>query len=243
MAYGFVSAYLVSSLFAVSAAPSSQQTILGMSSLMAVAGMFGGILPDIDQLEFWGPSELRKYFVHKKTLHYISGYLAAAVVLLAAAVYLEGFRGWALALACLCVAAWLHSVMDILDGWRDDNPTQGIYEHLTRRWLPSLRLILFAGTYEWVIQALAAVFFIAISAHISQMVLPGWLVTTIAYFAIWFVSVAFDVFYRAPRRQPRELRSIRAFRGIRYGLVVLGSGFQMLGPQPPDVVGTILHHQ
>ena len=40
-----------------------------------------------------------------------------------------------------------------LDDWREDHPDEGIYEHITRTWLPSKRLIHFAEMREWVVQA------------------------------------------------------------------------------------------
>lgn len=85
----------------------------------------------------------------------------------------------------------------------------------TKQWLPSLRLVMFAGLWEWVIQALAAVGFIAISANLPQLVVPGWKIATLVYFVIWIISVVFDALHRAPKRQAIEEESIRALRGLR----------------------------
>ena len=146
------------------------------------------------------------YFTHKKTLHYLLGYFALGTLLFITALESHQNSFWLLVLACGSVGAGVHCIMDPFDGWRDDNPQQGIYERLTRRWLPSLQLVVFAHMWEWVIQAFATIWFIAISAHLSHLLEPGWLVTTGTYFAIWIVSAAFDVHIRASDRQARELR-------------------------------------
>jgi hypothetical protein len=213
MAYGFVSAYLLGLLFVFGVAPSSYPVVMPLTAWLALAGLVGGFFPDIDQLEFWGPVSIRKYFTHKKTLHFISGYLILSLLLLGMATILPQYLIQLLVLACACVAAGVHSIMDPFDGWRDDHPEQGIYEHLSRRWLPSLRLIMFAGMWEWVVQAAATIGFIAISANLSQLVVPGWLLATTAYSTIWAISAGFDAFHRAPKRQPRETAAIRTFRG------------------------------
>jgi hypothetical protein len=213
MAYGFVSAYLLGVSFAVVVAPSSYSAVVPITAWLALAGLVGGFLPDIDQLEFWGPVAIRKYFVHKKTLHYISGYFLASLLLVALAALISQFLIPLLILACICVAAGVHSLMDPLDGWRDDHLEQGIYEHISRRWIPSLRIVMFAGMWEWVIQAAATIGFIAISANLSQLVLPGWVLATVTYFVIWAISAVFDAFHRAPKRQPRESAALRSFRG------------------------------
>jgi len=213
MAYGFVSAYALGLIFTFGIAPSSRPLVLPITAWLALAGLVGGFFPDIDQLEFWGPDSIRKYFVHKKTFHYISGYFLACVVLVVLAVVFAEYLIQFLVLASASIAAWIHSVMDPLDGWRDDHPEQGIFEHITRRWLPSLRLIMFAGMWEWVVQAAATIGFIAISANLSQLVVPGWVLATVIYFVIWAISAGFDAFHRAPKRQPRESASIRTFRG------------------------------
>jgi hypothetical protein len=185
--------------------------VLPNTAIFALVGLAGGLFPDIDQLEFWGPPFIRKYFTHKKTLHYLLGYLILGMILFIMALQNQS-SFWSLALACGSVGAGVHSVMDPFDGMRDDNPEQGIYEHLTGRWLPSLQLVVFAQMWEWVIQAFAAIWFIAISVHLSQLLQPGWLVATETYFAIWIVSALFDVRIRAPDRQARELKFLAVKR-------------------------------
>lgn len=215
MAYGFVTAYGISLAFATALGPSTYPLVASSTGLVVLAGLIGGFFPDIDQLEFWGwPKSIRKYFTHKKTFHFIAGYLALSIAcLVLAATYPQSVLLFLL-LACWSFGAWVHSLMDPLDGWRDDNPKEGIYEHVTRRWLPSLRLVMFAGMWEWVIQAFAAIWFIPISANLSPLIFPGWKFGTVAYFLIWLISAVFDAFHRAPKRQPRERDLVRTFRGL-----------------------------
>ena len=213
MAYGFVSAYGLALLFAVVVAPSSYPLVMSTTAWLVLAGLVGGIVPDVDSLESMG-------FVHKKTCHYIFGYLLATVLLVAIAALAPQYQVPIIALACITLAAWLHSIMDLADGFRDNDPSQGIYEHIVwRRWLPSRVWIPFAGTWEWVLQAFAALLFIPISANLSQLVMviavPNWKVGTIAYGVIWVMSVLYDVLRQIPKRQAREFAKARTFRGIR----------------------------
>lgn len=178
--------------------------VLPITAWCALCGVLGGAIPDIDQLEFCGPLPLRKYFTHKKTLHYISGYLILAIILLGLAIALRQYVVTLVLLGSVAFGAWVHSMMDPFDGWRDDRMDEGIFEHVTRKWIASLHLVLFAGMWEWVIQAFAALCFIAISANLSQLIVPGWQLGTGVYFVIWLVSVVYDAGYRAPKRQVKE---------------------------------------
>ena len=214
MAYGFVSAYVLGVVFAVWIAPSTAPVLMPLTAILALAGAIGAVFPDIDQLEFWGPGSIAKHFTHKKTLHFITGYLMLSTILIILATYFPEYALGLMFAACWSFAAGIHSVMDPLDGWRDDHPEQGIYEHLTRKWLPSLRLIHFAGLWEWVIQAFAGVCFVAISANLSQLIIPGWQIGTLVYLSILLVSVVFDARLAAPKRQPKELPYIRSFVGV-----------------------------
>ncbi len=213
MAYGFVTAYVLSVTFAIWVAPSTYQVLMPATAILALAGAIGAIFPDIDQAEFWAPKSIGKYFTHKKTLHYITGYLILSSILVILAIFFQKYVFWLIVAACWSFGAWTHSLMDPLDGWRDDNPEEGIYEHITRKWLPSKRLIHFAGMWEWVVQAFAAVWFIAISANLSQLLIPGWQLGTMAYLGIFSISAVFDARHRAPKRQPRELPHIRLLTG------------------------------
>jgi hypothetical protein len=213
MAYGFVTGFMMAVLFMIAAPWAS--FVLPNTATFALVGLAGGLFPDIDQLEFWGPPFIRKYFTHKKTLHYLLGYLILGTLLFIMALGNHENSFWFLAVACGSTGAGVHSIMDPFDGMRDDNPQQGIYEHLTRRWLPSLQLVVFAHMWEWVIQAFAAIWFIAISVHLSQLLQPGWQVATETYFVIWIVSAVFDVHIRASDRQARELKLLAIKKGTK----------------------------
>jgi hypothetical protein len=120
--------------------------------------------------------------------------------------YQSQYAVWLLGLACASLGAGVHSAMDPFDGFRDSDQNQGIYEHVfLRRWIRSLNVVRFAHMWEWVIQAFATIWFIAISANLSQLIAPGWQIATGTYFAIWFVSAIFDVHIRAKGRQAKEL--------------------------------------
>jgi hypothetical protein len=206
MAFGFVSSYFLAVLFATQIAAYSYPVVMPITAVFALVGLFGGLFPDVDQLEFWGPMRLRKYFVHKKTFHFLLGYFIATVLLLVLAVFESQYAVWLLGLACASLGAGVHSAMDPFDGFRDLDQNQGIYEHVfLRRWIRSLNVVRFAHMWEWVIQAFATIWFIAISANLSQLIVPGWQIATGTYFVIWFVSAIFDVHIRAKGRQAKEL--------------------------------------
>lgn len=206
MAFGFVSSYFLAVFFVTHVAGYAYPIVMPMTAIFVLVGLFGGLFPDVDQLEFWGPPWIRKYFVHKKTFHFLFGYFIATVLLLGLAVYETQFALWLLGLACASLGAGVHSAMDPFDGFRDSDQNQGIYEHVfLRRWIRSLNVVRFAHMWEWVVQAFATIWFIAISANLSQFIVPGWLVATGVYFVIWFISAVFDVHIRAKGRQAKEL--------------------------------------
>ena len=206
MAFGFVSSYFLAVLFATCIAGYALPVVMPITAILALVGLLGGLFPDIDQLEFWGPTWVRKYFVHKKTLHFLFGYFIATVLLVVLAAFESQYVVWLLGLACASLVAGIHSAMDPFDGFRDSNQNQGIYEHVfLRRWIRSLNAVRFAHMWEWVVQAFATIWFIAISANLSQFIVPGWQVATSTYFVIWFISAVFDVHIRAENRQAKEL--------------------------------------
>ena len=198
MACGFVSAYVLAQLFAWSFTP-SYPAVVSVSVWFVLAGLVGGFIPDIDAFESKG-------FVHRKTLHYIFGYLIAAI-LLAILVLVPLYLGsshqiWVAAFVCVPVGAWIHSVMDLADGGRNNDLSQGVYEHVIwKRWLPANNRIPFADWQEWSLQAFAALCFIPISATLPQLDLvivavPGWVLGTGAYALIWIVSTWYDLHHQ-----------------------------------------------
>ena len=209
MAFGFVSSYFLAVLFATHVAGYSYPVVMPITAAFALVGVLGGMFPDIDQLEFWGPVWVRKYFVHKKTFHFLFGYFILTVLLVVLALFESQYVVWILGLACASVGAGVHSAMDPFDGFRDSDQSQGIYEHVSRRWIRSLNVVRFAHMWEWVIQAFATIWFIAISANLSQLIVPGWQIATSTYLVIWLVSAIFDVYVRAEKRQAKEAAIVK----------------------------------
>lgn len=218
-AYGFVTSYPLILLFVSVTSPTTYAMVMPVTAWLVIAGMVGGVFPDLDQLQFWGPPSISKHFRHKDTCHYISGYFIATAALLTATVFVPSYALWLLGMACASFGAGFHSLMDLLDGWNDGNPAWGIFEHVTKRWLPSLRWVMFAGLWEWIIQAFATIWFIWISANLSSLTIlawrfPGWGVATGSYGSIWVVSTLWDARHAA-ERQERERELIRAIGRIK----------------------------
>lgn len=183
MAWGFVWAYVLALIFSLSV-PSSYPLIMPATAWFVIVGLVGGGFPDVDGWESRG-------FVHRNSCHYIVGFLFATLILVGVAVLFPQYRFWMVLFACFTLSAWIHSIMDLADGGRNNDLSQGVYEHVfLRRWLPARNWIPFAKMYEWVLQAFAALWFIPISASLSR---PGWILGTTAYGFIWVVSVLYDV--------------------------------------------------
>jgi hypothetical protein len=166
MAFGFVSAYALALFFAIMA-PLSHPLIMSTTALLALAGLLGGFVPDIDRLEYGS------IIVHRKTLHYMLGYLVATVILLVIAAFAPQSQALTiLMLACLTLGAWVHSIMDLGDGGRNNDLSQGVYEHVIwRKWLPANDWVPFASPKELLLQAFSALLFIPVSANLSQIVI------------------------------------------------------------------------
>ena len=191
MAWGFVLAYLLALILSI-AVPSSYPLVMSATAWFVIAGLFGGALPDFDGWESIG-------LVHRKSCHYIFGYFFATLMLVGIAILSPQSRFWAVLFACITLGAWFHSAIDLADGGRNNDLSQGVYEHVfLRRWLRAHDKIQFARMYEWVLQALAALWFIPISANLSQLTgsLPNWSLGTLAYAAIWAVSLGYDIHHQ-----------------------------------------------
>jgi hypothetical protein len=218
-AYGFVSSYALAMLFVKFISPASYALIAPVTAYLVILGMLGGLFPDLDQLQFWGPPAISKHFVHKKTCHYIAGYFITTVGLLTVAYLFRDYALGFLGVGCASIGAGVHSLMDPFDGWNDNNPKWGIYEHIHFGWLPSLRWVMFAGMWEWIVQAFATIWFIWISANLSALTvfdwsMPGWTVATVSYAFVWVLSMLWDA-RAAVERQTRERAAVRAIRGTK----------------------------
>jgi hypothetical protein len=198
MAWGFVWAYALALILSI-AVPSSCQLVMSATAWFVIAGLFGGGFPDFDGWESIG-------LMHRKSCHYIFGYFFATLMLVGIAILSPRSRFWAILFACITLGACFHSAIDLADGGRNNDLSQGVYEHVfLRRWLRARNWIPFAGMYEWVLQAFAALWFIPISASLSQLTasVPNWLLGMLAYAAIWVVSLWYDVHH-----QVRTMRRI-----------------------------------
>jgi len=101
--------------------------------------------------------------------------------------------------ACFSMGAWLHSVMDVFDGyWRD--PEKGVYEHITGRWIKPRGWVPYASLWEWVLQSLSNVLAIGISPHLHTLFLPGVENRYTLLYGNWAISAMYEALIEAPRR-------------------------------------------
>ena len=107
----------------------------------ALAGVLvGSVLPDLDM-----------YAGHRRTLHYPTGYTAAAIPAVAAATFFA--TPLAVAGALLLVGAAVHCRMDRYGGGLELRPWEGtsdraVYDHAKGRWLAPKRWIRYDGAPE-----------------------------------------------------------------------------------------------
>ncbi|MBS7626305.1 hypothetical protein KEJ51_04595 [Candidatus Bathyarchaeota archaeon] len=202
MSYGFVFAYILVLLLRF-IFPYSSSGTSSLNVFFVLLGSAGGLFPDIDRLEQFG-------FSHRKTLHYIIGYVLLAIILIVLGYsLLHNFLTWIIGLSCFFAGAWLHSLMDIFDGFWAEDINKGVYEHLTRRWLKALNWIPFATLWEWSLQSFSMIFVIAISPQLGSLfAIQGWLIATISYFAIWLFSTCYEFYRSVPIRWEMEERAL-----------------------------------
>lgn len=200
MGYGFVVAYFLT-LSLRFFLPSSYYPMEPLIVLFVLLGLVGGFFPDVDRWEKFGLS-------HRKTLHYPIGYGLLAVITVALK-YLENFSIWLFGLSCFLVGAWLHSFMDIFDGfWIDIE--KGVYEHITGKWIKPLDWVPFATTREWSLQLLSSVFVIAISPQLPMLEsLSGWIIATTSFFGIWLLSTLWEFRITMPKRLEMEAQTLK----------------------------------
>ncbi|WP_293033867.1 metal-dependent hydrolase [Natronococcus sp.] len=105
--------------------------------LALVAGLFGGVFPDLDM-----------YVGHRKTLHFPVYYSALAVVAAAVAVLIPS--GATVAVAVFLIGAALHCVSDIFGSGLELRPWEGtsdraVYDHYRGTWIPPRQLVRYDG--------------------------------------------------------------------------------------------------
>ena len=199
MEFGFIIAFFLIKLTEWITPSASSESILPLSTILVLLGFFGGLLPDIDNLENIG-------FSHRKTLHFPIGYGLLTVLLVGLAYFISDFSVYIMGFACIFAGAWLHSVMDILDGFYEV-PEHGVYEHITRKWISALNLIPFASLWEWSLQSIGAVTFIAISPFLPEIfTLPGWIVAVVLYLIVWLLSTLWEFRKKVPKRLEMQKR-------------------------------------
>jgi hypothetical protein len=202
MGYGFAFAYFLSLPLGIAFFPWNSSEISSFSVYFVLAGLAGGVLPDIDRWEQIG-------FSHRKTLHYVTGY-GLLVIILIGLVYVlpRSLTVWIVGSSCFFAGAWLHSIMDILDGFWADDVNKGVYEHLTKRWIRALNRIPFASLQEWSVQSFSTVLVIAIAPQLTAFaVIPGWLVAMSSFFVTWLFSTAYEFRETVPKRWQMENRA------------------------------------
>lgn len=204
MGYGFVLAYVLSSFSAIILFPAASSAILSLNVCFVLAGLAGGLLPDVDRLEQIGLS-------HRKSLHYVVGYGILSIVLMGLAfVVARDLVVWMVALSCFFAGAWLHSFMDIFDGFWADDVNKGVYEHFRQRWIKALNWIPFADLREWSLQSLSTAVVLGISPQLTAiMAIPGWSVALISFLAVWVFSTMYEFRRTVPTRREMERRTLK----------------------------------
>jgi hypothetical protein len=204
MGYGFVLAYLLSLFSSTILFPAASSVILSLNVCLVLAGLAGGLLPDVDRLEQIGLS-------HRKSLHYVVGYGILSILLMGVAfVVARDYPVWMVGLSCFFAAAWLHSFMDIFDGFWADDVNKGVYEHLTHRWIKALNWIPFADLREWSLQSFSTAVVVGISPQlVALMTFPGWSVALFSFLAVWLFSTLYEFRRTVPARREMERRTVQ----------------------------------
>jgi len=136
----------------------------GVGSVAVVAGLVGGVLPDLDV-----------FVGHRRTLHYPVYYAVAAVP--AGLLALVVPATVTVALAVLLAAAALHSASDALGGGLEPRPWEGrsdraVYDHHNERWIAPRRWVRYDGSPGDLVLsvALALVLLLALDGSLAWLV-------------------------------------------------------------------------
>lgn len=108
-------------------------TALGGGPAVLVAGLVGGLLPDLDM-----------FADHRRTLHAPVGFCAVGVPAMLVGLRLDS--GAVLAVGTLLMAAWVHSAMDLFGSGRELRPWErtsdrAVYNHVLARWHAPRRFV------------------------------------------------------------------------------------------------------
>lgn len=196
---GFVSSSVMLWLLAT-VYSSTIAEVMPLASGVVFLGAIGGFFPDLDRVE------VRKgsfSVVHRKTLHFPIGYLVLAVMVYVSSLYLDSAVCW-FAIAFF-LGAGLHSAMDILDSPRDIDPREGVYEHLSRKWIRPHNIIPFASLREWILYSIFGLGFILIAPVLPPFRdIQGMYVSGGVYFITCVVAAAYESQHTLPKK--REAR-------------------------------------
>ena len=140
----------------------------------ALAGIAGGVFPDLDLL----------VGTHRRTLHFPVYYWAAALPALALALIAPGPA--TVALAVFALSAAIHSVSDALGGSDDFRPWEGIssravYAHALGQWVAPRRWIRYDGAPEdlGLTVALSAPGLFLFGPHVRALTVGGLIVAVV----------------------------------------------------------------
>jgi hypothetical protein len=181
---------------------SSIAEVMPLGSLLVIVGAIGGSFPDIDRFE----GKIRFInIVHRKTLHYPLGYFVLALITYVFFLYYPDWRSVCWFAIAFFIGAGLHSVMDILDGPRDSDPNEGVYEHLSRKWIRTREKVPFASLWEWIMYSFFSLGFILIAPFLQPFwKIQGVYIASGVYFITCVVGAAYESYYTLPKR--REAR-------------------------------------
>lgn len=112
----------------------------GNIQLIGLAGIAGGILPDLDMP-----------FSHRKTFHF--PFISTVLALTALGITVAWNGPWTVAAAAFLVGLALHSTMDTIGGdlskrpWKQEGK-KAVYDHVRNQWLPAQRYVRYDGSPE-----------------------------------------------------------------------------------------------
>ena len=202
MGFGFVFGYVLS-LSAMKLFPGTSSEILSLSVCFVLVGLVGGFVPDIDRYEQYG-------FSHRKTFHFPLGCGVLAILLIVLGYLFPPILVASIVGSCFFAGAWLHSFMDIFDGFWAGDVNKGVYEHIRERWIRALNWIPFAERREWILLFLITVLGIGISPQFAAVAwFPGWLVALLSFVAVWLGSIYYEWPITAPKRWEMENRTLQ----------------------------------
>jgi len=200
---GFVSSSIILWLLAF-VGSSSIAEVMPLASVVVIFGAIGGFFPDIDRVE--GRIGFIN-IVHRKTLHFPLGYFLLALIMYVFSLYLySDWRSVCWFAIAFFIGAGLHSVMDILDGPRGIDPNEGVYEHLSHKWIRARDKIPFASLWEWIMYSFFGLGFILIAPFLpSFWNIQGVYISGGVYFLTCVVAAAYESHYTLPKkREARE---------------------------------------